>query len=143
MKPEFEYAIMDNREFNIVSEGDAQLAAALALAFQGRKATYWVSHPQHGLIWLWAEEHRDNKTSQMLPSPHAASDVVTPTRLWLQAAAKMGREHAFNWEDTKGLLGGDCSFAPAWRVYHDFWGHVGDYHYALCAVQYAIAWIGK
>ena len=30
-----------------------------------------------------------------------------------------------------------------WRVYTEFWGHVGAYHSAIVAVKPAWAWFGK
>lgn len=149
---------MDNRRLDVMMTGRAHFDAAMKMAFASHsKAVAYCDHPELGLVLLW---HDTPKTITENPTwaPGGSTEEWTKTRAeaakraapvvklpypmevaaacdfvwhWL-AAAKRGPQ-----PDHDGYNG------EAWRVYFEQWGHVGDCHYSIVAVQAVWACYGK
>jgi len=163
---------MDNFKIDVTGVGDESLARALEIAFAHNapsgKATHycadWLTldtryysnksaehlpdnlpevpglHVHHcseykqdykghlTLVLLWSEM----KGSCALPYPMRAKDAISLVQGWLDTAGEPGPE-----PDIDGSLG------RAWRVFTGDWGHVGQYTYAIAAIQACYAMYGK
>lgn len=130
---------MDNRVFNVNGRGDSMLLDTLKLAFaqEGTKTTCesWVFNKDKGLILCWHADEGHMK----LPSPLTAEACLPMVLAWLTSSdiKQMSYEGWDRDEDHDG------SNSMGWRVYCEDWGHVGDEHYAICAVRPAFLWHGK
>ena len=131
---------MDNRIFNVNGSGSEMLRKALELAFMqegdNTTCTAWRETKEHGLILLWAKAS-DN--ANPLPAPLSASQCVDVVETWLQGDFAQTVELSDFCEDHDH----DGSNSDGWQVYCEDWGHVGDEHYAICAIKPAFMWNGK
>lgn len=135
--------MMDNRIFNVNGRGLEMLHATLALAFwqegwDERHATAigWKVDPKHGLVLLW---HADSSNAKLFPVPLTADRVADMVFAWLSS------DEAKNipCEGWDANVDHDGDNEPGWRVYVEDWGHIGNDHYAICAVKPAYNWLGK
>lgn len=146
---------MDNRTIDVVSEGDGELAMALALIWAnapGGKASHYkeanlvetvryFGEPTSGhhsslkedpagtptLIFLWSNE----RDALPLPDRLDQEGAYTFARAWLRKA-NYGQEPGHDGCNGKG-----------WRVFTESWGHVAGYSYAIAGIQPAWAMYGK
>jgi hypothetical protein len=146
---------MDNRKFDIVSEGDEALAMAVKIAWDnapGGKASHYkivnlkediryygnpTSHHYQDLkedmdgiptlILLWHDER--NATS--LPYPLDAESATKFIKGWLERVER-GEQPDHDGDNGHG-----------WRVFTEQWGHVAGHHYSILAVQPEWAMYGK
>lgn len=130
---------MDNRIFNVNGEGRDMLASTLKLAFlqEGANtlAKAWRFIPDKGLVLLWS--NREGATP--FPVPMGAEEVATMAMRWLET--EDAKEMAcVDWDRDEDHDG--CN-ERGWRVYCENWGHVGDEHYAICAIRPVFLWYGK
>jgi hypothetical protein len=127
----------DNRQFNVNGREVQDLADALSLVFRQNgiaKAEAYKVDPKKGLILLWADTE-----GTKLPTPMDAAAVLPMVQAWLESDEADTIE-LDSWDrdaDHDGHNG------PGWRVYCEKWGHVGDCHYAICAIKKVFLWYGK
>jgi hypothetical protein len=94
------------------------------------QATHYVIDPVLGFVFLNYAE------GECTPFPFPLS--------WQRAA-----DLAWDWLTTQVKYppsdhnDSDVTEEEGWRVYTEFWGHVGGYHSAIVAVKPAWAWFGK
>ena len=144
---------MDNFRINVVCEGREALRLALQLVFNHKsthwqfKAKYYVEHPVYGLVFL---SNKEGKDSQRLPVALNADTATELAWQWL-AETEYPQEPPHDGSNNKGF-----------RVYCDYWGHVGGsghtdedgerledvdtsdcYHQAIVAVKPTWTWYGK
>jgi hypothetical protein len=145
---------MDNRTFDITSDGSAALAHAIALAWDnapGGKATHFfeaklksvtktygsntfkeLAEDPSGtptLVLMWSDEKRER--CKPLPFPVTQAFAGQYIEQWL-ANSDYGSEPGHDGDNGKG-----------WRVFTESWGHVLGCQYAILAVQPAWAMYGK
>lgn len=122
---------MDNFQIDITAQGKPTLETALRIAFEhnhGPAKGYRID-PEKGLIFLWVVESRPG----VVPFPFAMDAVGAADFAWRWLAEQdYGPEPDHDGDNGKG-----------WRVYCEFWGHVGGDWRAICAVQPAWAMYGK
>lgn len=128
---------MDNRIFNVNGRTKDRLKKAIDLImddWQGIEA--WEINAK-GFILKWhAKENNENK----FPVPLKSSTIVDIVWDWLNS--EQGREFKTidGWDRDADHDGHN---ERGWRVYCEDWGHVGDDHYAICAVVPVYIWYGK
>jgi hypothetical protein len=129
---------MDNRHISVQSEGREAFDLAFQLLFDnapGGKASHYFEHPEKGLVFLWHEEAYGlfAKASKL---PYAMR--------WKEAA-----DLAWGWlsnqpnEKYTEKLDHDGSNGKGFLVYNEYWGHIGESHYAFLGVKPVWAWYGK
>ncbi len=130
---------MDNRIFRVNGEGDDLLFSALDLVFKQNWLSHcesWEQTESNGLILCWAI---DLKCCNNFPSKLNAADCLPIVSSWLNSdfakTVQLGEMCNDADHDGDNKLG--------WEVYCDDWGHVGDNHYAICAIRPAYMWFGK
>jgi|SRR5215217_2914858 len=136
---------MDNRNIDVNSDSDIKNALAIMFAGYGTATHYavktYIEEEKHGyknltespegqptLVFLWSKE----EGSLPLAYPLDLAGATEFANGWLKHNNPAG-----------GTPDHDGSYGPAWRVFTDFWGHVGPYRYSICAVQPTYAWFGK
>ena len=148
---------MDNRQLNIISEGQKSLASAIAISWAGaaggkathykivklKKETRYYGEPKtthhfnelkesddgiQTLILLWHEEQE----AKALPYPLELDGAINFISLWLKTAELTRRPD----------IDGD-SEACGWRIFTESWGHVAGHTYAIVGVQPVWAMYGK
>lgn len=134
---------MDNRIFNVNGETRESLKKTLDLAFtQGsyegkyRGPEAWIYDPKYGLVLLWSSSQRD---SNKFPSRLNLDALVDVVWQWLKSEEAKAVP-CEGWDEDASHDGHNTL---GWRVYCGDWGHVGDYHYTVCAVKPAYMWHGK
>lgn len=132
---------MDNRLFNINGDGEAMLLKALELAFMQQSAfnptcSGWQQTKEHGLILCWTANHKDITP---FPADLTAQQCLPFITQWLAG------DFAKDVELSKMCHNADHdgSNSLGWQVYCEDWGHVGEQHYATCAIKPAYLWHGK
>lgn len=134
---------MDNRKLAINGNGREFLKKALHLAFlqssynQEKEYTCaaWEESKEHGLILCWSDPDR----TQRLPAELSSEEVVPMVEAWLAGDFAKSVEPNAGCEN----LDHDGDNKLGWEVYVGEWGHVGDNHYAICAIKPAYLWMGK
>lgn len=120
------------------------------------KFSSWMKHPTKGLILGW---HASNGLIELPTSlgPEGILPIVweylqsNEAEACLQAAAaaedKRGHDKFRDGPKTtswsRNYRDGDVETTAGWQVYTEDWGHVGNNHYAICAVRKAYLWYGK
>jgi hypothetical protein len=130
---------MDNFQVDVTYEGRAAFDKLLAIVMRHKAVAYAV-HPSLGMVLFW---HNDPANPQIVRAGPATVPAV-PLPYPMDAAATS----AFVWGWLETVPRGrepdhDGSNGKGWRVYNEAWGHVGDNHYAIIAVQPAWAMYGK
>lgn len=146
---------MDNRQFDITSEGEKALAMAIRIAWDnapGGKAVhykvvkvksdtrYWGEPTSHHstnskedkegiptLILFWS----DDKDTIPLPYPLEVEEAIPFINGWLKKA-EFGQEPDHDGDNGKG-----------WRVFSDDWGYVAGNRCAILGIQPTWAMYGK
>ena len=121
---------MDNFKIDIVADGTENLGRALLLAFcycPGKKATHFIHDREKGLIFLWHKEG----DALPLPAGLTSQEATIIASKWLEET------------DYPKAPDHDGDNEKAWRVYNEAWGHVAQYHYAICAFKPVWAVFGK
>jgi hypothetical protein len=120
---------MDNFKFDMTSQGDLTLKAALKLFNPpGGKVTGYRVEKDKGLIFYWADS---SPHMTKLPFPMTLEQAADFAVGWLDHA-DYGNRPSFDGDSAKG-----------WRLYTESWGHIGGDHYAFAAVQPVWAMYGK
>lgn len=143
---------MDNRHITIQSQGKDAFELSMKLLFDnapGGKATYYSEHPTYGFVLFWETESGvlsgaedwSKKESDRVTSPI----VKLPYPMNCKAATEMVWEWLAQQPDSKYLeyADHDGSNGHGFKVYNEYWGHVGDSHYAIGAILPIWAWYGK
>jgi len=131
---------MDNRLFNVNGESPEMLEKALELALiqsNNKGFASWIVDPKKGLVLCWTDVNGGNA---FMGGKQSAKAIVDQVVSWLrseQAEAIPTDEMCETLDDM------DVSNELGWQVYCEKWGHVGDNHYAICAVRPAYLWFGK
>jgi len=144
---------MDNRVFDVTSEGSLRHVLAIAFAnAPGGKATHFLAAKMKEVITYYGEptshhraewmEHVDGKPTLILCWHEDRGTSLLPFPLdeqgaefWIQEWLKhqdYGREPDHDGDNGKG-----------WRAFCTSWGYVGSRHYAFLAVQPEWACYGK
>jgi hypothetical protein len=149
---------MDNRRLDVMMTGRAHFDAAMKMAFDShRKAVAYCDHPALGLVLLWHDSPKaiaENPLWVAGDTPEARAKTraeitarATPVaKLPYPMTVEAACDFAWHWltNTTRGSRPDiDGSTGEAWRVYFEQWGHVGDCHYSIVAVQAVWACYGK
>ncbi len=130
---------MNNFIINVVCEGKEMFWKAVEIAFKQNRperpqtATHFLIDPKLGFVFLWSDEG----AAQPFPYPLHWEQAADMAWEWLQ------RMDAKTFNEYEAAPDFDGSTERGWRVYCDFWGHVGELRYAIAAVKPAWAWYGK
>lgn len=135
---------MDNKLFNVNGEGSDMLLKALELAFMQHSphtpnpacCVGWQETVKDGLILCWTS-NSDNINS--LPGRLTAEQCLPFVKVWLQS--DFAKNVKFG--EWCGDMDHDGHNTLGWQVYCGDWGHVGNQHYAICAIRPAFLWHGK
>lgn len=125
---------MDNFHIDITADGRTTLEMAMQIAFAhnapGLKAEGYCVSADKGLVLLWSANDSASGTVgfPFKMDQTGAADFVSR---WLSEQS-YGPEPDHDGDNGKG-----------WRLYCEGWGHVGNLHYAICAVKPAWAMYGK
>jgi hypothetical protein len=133
---------MDNRIFNVNGRGDDMLLAALKLVFmqEGDNTTCagWEYNSVKGLVLVWSTDD-SREDVHPFPVPLTAEQCFPFVRAWLDSdQARMVQQKGWDAKTDHDGSNGD-----GWRVYCEDWGHVGENHYAICAIKPVVLWFGK
>jgi len=131
--------MMDNRLFNVNGSGEEMLKKTLELVFsqEGDRTTCasWFESKEKGLVLLWCKGKGNND----LPSNLNAEESLLMVLSWLKGEFAKTVELSPWCED----MDHDGHNTKGWQVYCEDWGHVGNNHYAICAIKPAYMWLGK
>lgn len=149
---------MDNRRLDVMMTGREAFDAAMKMAFGAhRKAVAYCDHPKLGLVFLWDDSPKSitenaawtpGRTSDEWSKIHADAATRTSPVARLPYPMELAAACDFAWHWIASAKRGpkpdiDGSTGEAWRVYFEAWGHVGDCHYSIVAVQAVWACYGK
>lgn len=130
----------DNRVFNVNGFGDDQLLSTLELVFnqESDRCTCcgWID-TKLGIILA------KYPSKDVIPFPSkkglTAKECLPMVLAWLRnddhKEVEMEGWDANHYHDGSNKLG--------WRVFVEDWGHVGNYHEAICCIKPAYLWLGK
>jgi len=130
--------MFDNRLFNVNGKGIELLTKTLELAFLQAdfgSCASWEESKEHGLILSWSPSGAKNK----FPAELSAEEITPIVINWLNS--DFAKEVELS--DWCGDADHDGNNGSGWQVYVENWGHVGDSHYAICAIKLAFLWYGK
>ena len=134
---------MNNRIFNVNGEGDDMLLAALKLVFKQEGAnttcTGWNFDKQKGLILFWCCENDNENDVKPFPVEMTAEQCFPFVKAWLSS----NQAKTVELKDWDAETDHDGSNEMGFRIYCEDWGHVGDYHSAICAIKPVVLWFGK
>lgn len=140
---------MDNRIFNVNGESEAMLLNTLRLVFaqcDGTTCVGYFESKEKGLVLC--RYASDGYAVNKLP-PMNADQIFHFVLAWMKTeyaqkvidfTNKESKEKDANWDKD---IDHDGSNELGWRVYCESWGHVGDYHGAICAIKPVHLWYGK
>jgi hypothetical protein len=148
---------MDNRKFDIISNGDEHLALALKIAWancRGGKATHYREVKLSPHIKYYGSPETTHHYDEL-----KQDDVKgTPTLilLWHNEDGAMALPYKMDLDESINFVKGwlrnadigeepdhDGDNKAGWRVFTKDWGHVFGHRYAICALQPAWAMYGK
>jgi len=134
----------DNRLFNVNGKSKKLLKSAIKLAFKleshnenGATAQGYVVDSKKGILLLWHADGIKGAVNFEKPKGYREScDFIID---WL----KTPEAQSIELNDWEADIDHDGSSDLGWRVYLEDWGHVGNNHYAICAVKPCYIWYGK
>ena len=128
---------MDNRIFNVNGRTKNRLQKTIDLIIDDWQGVKGWEITEKGLVLKWhSEENKGNK----FPVPLKSDTIVDIVWDWLNSEEGRKFETIGDWDHDADHDGHN---ERGWRVYCEDWGHVGDDHYAICAVVPAYIWYGK
>ncbi len=144
---------MDNRHISIQTEGKKALELAMQLLWDnapGGKATHYCDHPTYGFVLFWDGDKKDLYEIDYDGCTPGAEKIKAPIiKLPFAMDCKAATEMVWSWlqeqpkEKYRAELDHDGSNGRGFRIYNEYWGHIGDSHYAILAVLPVWAWYGK
>lgn len=155
-------AAMDNFRFDMTSEGDAALVAAMALVWSAtgnegegpqarhRGATHYAVREAVAAVKNAEKPYLDKpgKPLRMVffnhysKPDHPGDKVALPFRLDAKGAADFARRWLAE-ADYGREPDHDGDNKRGWRAYNEGWGHVDEDHYSIIAVAPSWAMYGK
>ena len=127
----------DNLHIDIRAETKANFEKALQIAFSFHTVRAYDIDKEKGLVLLWSIEPGSLK----FPDSYNVTEFAWK---WLQEEWDEKLENRVACDPEAPAYGSsDVWDEKGFRVYNERWGHVGNYSYAVCAIQPAFIWIGK
>jgi hypothetical protein len=144
---------MDNRHISIQSQGKKAFELAMQLMFDnapGGKANYYCDHPTYGFVLFWSGDYGNtlgplHDWGKEDPKPLSVPIVKLPYPMSVKAATELAWEWLQEQPDDKyqDYCDHDGSNGHGFKVYNEYWGHIGNSHYAILGVIPVWAWYGK
>lgn len=142
---------MDNFKIDITAEGEASLRKAIEIAFAhnapGSKIESYHIKKLENSSWYDIPESLKGETAIILRWIKAESFTEGgPVNLPFKLDSAGAADFAIRWlaeQDRGPEPGHDGSNGKGWRIFTGAWGHVGNDHYAVCAIVPAWAMYGK
>ena len=143
---------MDNRHISIQTEGKKALDLAMQLMWDnapGGKATHYCDHPTYGFVLFWHGDEKELMGKDDWTKPAVEKIMAPVIKLPFPMDCKAATEMVWSWlqeqpkEKYREELDHDGSNGRGFKIYNEYWGHVGSSHYAILAVLPVWAWYGK
>jgi hypothetical protein len=144
---------MDNRHITVQSEGRKAFELAMQLLFDnapGGKVSHYSDHPTYGFVLFWDGDEdylseasydahdlkKEKVTSPIVKLPYAMNCKAATDLAWEWLQAQPNDKYQDQCDH-------DGSNGKGFKVYNEYWGHIGDSHYSVLAVLPVWAWYGK
>lgn len=138
----------DNLRVDLQFRNKETFFKAFELVGMMHSAKGYIDDPEKGLVFLWAVG--DGVKGNPFPCAYGGNMMAEIAWAWLQEqwhpplrSSKDNLSKHRNLSPHGEDLDHDGSNVEGWRIYNETWGHVGDHHYAIVAVQPAYIWMGK
>lgn len=143
---------MDNRHISIQTRGKKALELAMQLLFDnapGGKARRYCEHPTYGFVLFWGGEEKDLYGYEDWRKPEEEKTSAPIVKLPFEMDCQAATEMVWSWlqqqpdDKYRDYCDHDGSNSHGFKIYNEYWGHIGSSHYAILAVLPIWAWHGK
>lgn len=137
---------MDNFFLNVRSQSRESFEHAMRIAFiRGTelRAKRWVVHPEYGMVLFWTDEEKDFQGMETTAFPYPLDAEKAADFIWNWIREEADRTDFRLSDMDRHYRDHDVSCEPAFRVYTEKWGKVGDDYTAIVAVLPCWGWYGK
>ena len=128
---------MDNRVFNVNGRTKERLQKTIALIMEDKTGVEGWEVTEKGFVLKW---HIADDNCNKFPTPLESNIITDIIWGWLNSEEGRKFKTISSWDHDADHDGHN---ERGWRVYCEDWGHIGDDHYAICAIVPAYIWYGK